>query len=87
MICFKIKEIAQTYCLEEDFIHICIENEWITPLDIEQEVLDQEDLGRLFLIQDLRNTMGVNDEAIPVIMHLLDQIYWLKNKVGLTSVL
>ncbi len=77
---YAIGEIVKIYKLEEDFIHICIQNQWIIPL--KNEVLDQEDLARLLLIKDLQYAMGVNDEAIPVIMHLLDQIYWLKNKLN-----
>ena len=78
---YKITEVTKVYNLEEDFIRICITNQWITPLDEKQGVLDEEDLGRLFLIKDLRLTMGVNDEAVPIIMHLLDQIYWLKKRI------
>jgi chaperone modulatory protein CbpM len=30
------------------------------------------------LIDDLRNDLGVNDEAVPVVLDLLDQIYSLR---------
>jgi chaperone modulatory protein CbpM len=81
MTCYPIRDIINIYHFEEDFVHICIQNEWIVPMDTENGLLDQEDLGRLFLIKDLRYSMGVNDEAIPVLMHLLDQVYWLRKKI------
>ena len=78
---YEISEIIKLYNMEESFVHICIQNQWITPFDEPQGILDKEDLGRLFLIRDLQYTMGVNDEAIPIIMHLLDQIYWIKKNI------
>jgi chaperone modulatory protein CbpM len=79
---YHINDLVQIYHLEEPFIHICIKNQWIVPLDSENDILDQEDVGRLFLIKDLQYTLGVNDAAVPVIMDLLDQVYWLRKKAG-----
>jgi chaperone modulatory protein CbpM len=39
------------------------------------------DLARARLIWDLRNELGVNDEAVPVVLDLLDQIYSLRRLV------
>ncbi len=36
--------------------------------------LDEEDLARARLIWELQNDFGVNDEAIPLILHLIDQL-------------
>jgi chaperone modulatory protein CbpM len=36
------------------------------------------DLARARLILDLRGAMGINDEGIDVILHLVDQIYGLR---------
>ncbi len=80
MCTYPINDLVQIYRLEKSFIRICIKNQWIIPLDSKNVILDQEDVGRLLLIKDLRHNLGVNDAAIPVIMHLLDQVYWLKNR-------
>jgi chaperone modulatory protein CbpM len=37
-------------------------------------IFDEEDLARIRLIYELQMDMGVNDEAIPVILHLVDQL-------------
>lgn len=33
------------------------------------------DVARLRLIQDLRHGMGISDDALPVVLRLLDQLY------------
>jgi chaperone modulatory protein CbpM len=57
----------------EEIIHF-IEEKWINPIDIELNMLDDEDVCRILLIQDLKVKLGVNDEAVPVILHLVDQL-------------
>ncbi|WP_130472624.1 chaperone modulator CbpM [Candidatus Magnetaquicoccus inordinatus] len=79
---YEIHEIIKLYQLDENFVRVCIDNQWIIPADVEGGVLDQEDLSRLLLINDLRFSMDINEEAIPVIMQLLDQIYWLKKQLS-----
>ncbi len=39
------------------------------------------DLARVRLIGDLRRDLGVNDEAIPVVLDLIDQIHGLRGLV------
>ena len=39
------------------------------------------DLARARLIADLRGDLGVNDEAIPVVLDLIDQIHGLRRLV------
>jgi chaperone modulatory protein CbpM len=53
-----------------------VRREWIRP-ESERE-LDQEDVARIRLILELQNELGVNDEGIPLILHLLDQLYYLR---------
>jgi hypothetical protein len=46
----------------------------LNPGNKAQYVFDQEDIARIQLIWDLKSQMGVNDEAVPVIMRLVDQL-------------
>jgi chaperone modulatory protein CbpM len=39
------------------------------------------DLARAQLIADLRNDFGVNDEAVPIVLDLMDQVYSLRHLV------
>jgi hypothetical protein len=73
---YEITEIIELYEVNEIFIFDCIEREWIIPLDTNKKILDREDIGRMLLIKDLKEDFGVNDESIPIILHLIDQLNW-----------
>jgi len=47
---------------------------WIAPADWENQLLDEEDIARARLIWELQQEFGVNDEAVPIILNLIDQI-------------
>lgn len=78
---YEITEIIEIYQLNEIFIYECIEREWIRPSDTEEKLLDQEDIARILLIKDLKEVFGVNDESIPIILHLIDQIHGFKSQL------
>jgi chaperone modulatory protein CbpM len=40
------------------------------------------DIARVRLIRHLRTELDVNDQAIPVVLHLLDQLYETRNAVN-----
>jgi chaperone modulatory protein CbpM len=56
-----------------------IEAGWVTP---RQHPVGRDfselDLARVQLICDLKDELGINDEAVPVILDLLDQIYGMR---------
>jgi chaperone modulatory protein CbpM len=79
---YEITEIIELYQLNEVFICDCIDREWIIPTNTEQRLLDQEDIARILLIKDLKEVFGVNDESIPIILHLIDQIHGLKSRLS-----
>ena len=43
-----------------------------------QLLFDEADRARIRLIVELRRDLEVNDEAVPVVLRLLDQIYGLR---------
>jgi chaperone modulatory protein CbpM len=55
---------------------------WIVPPQTEPEVAFSDvDLARAQLIRDLRDDLGVNDEGIEVILHLVDQVHGLRRSM------
>jgi chaperone modulatory protein CbpM len=59
-----------------------IRREWVlvehpSVQETEWEV-DEEDLARIRLILELRGDFGVNDESVPIILHLVDQLHALR---------
>ena len=56
-----------------------VEASWLRPRQ-EEDTADfsDADLARARLIHDLKQDMGVNEEAIPIILDLLDQVHGLR---------
>lgn len=68
-------EEASHFCgVPTDIILRFISEDWIRPFDIEGTFLDDEDIARVKLIWELYNEFEVNDEAMPIILHLIDQL-------------
>jgi chaperone modulatory protein CbpM len=63
-----------------------VEAGWLIPDQIDTgRRYSEVDLARAHLIRDLRD-LGVNDEGIPVILDLIDQIYGIRRMMrGLLS--
>lgn len=56
-----------------------VEQEWVLPVEQDGRWLfDESDVARIALIQELRGDMAVNDEAVPIVLRLLDQLYGLR---------
>ena len=60
-----------------------IEQHWVLPVEDEGTYLfDDADVARVHLIAELRRDMGVNEEAMPVVLRLLDQVYSLRRALA-----
>ncbi len=65
-----------------------VEQRWVLPELAEESGgaaayrFDEVDLARLRLIAELRRDFDVNEEAMPVILQLLDQVYALRRALG-----
>jgi len=63
-----------------------IEAGWLRPRHVQQGWrFSTIDLARAQLILDLRGPMGVNEEGIGVILHLVDQIHGLRRALRATT--
>jgi chaperone modulatory protein CbpM len=83
---YVIHEVAQRIGVNDDFVIHCLRCEWISPAKaaesgLETCELDEEDLARLQLIRELRDEFGVNDEAVPIILRLIDQVHWMRARM------
>ena len=59
-----------------------IVNEWVRAEGGPGQYVFQEiDVARVRLIQELRHDMQVNEEALPVVLSLLDQLYALRRRM------
>jgi chaperone modulatory protein CbpM len=71
----KLTDAAECCGVQPEVIVRFIKYEWIAPVDAENEMLDEEDVARARLILQLQREFGVNDEAVPIILHLIDQLH------------
>ena len=74
-----LHEASQSCGVSSELIIRFISFEWIKPAERAEEVeehylFDEEDIARVRLIFNLQNDFGVNDESIPIILNLIDQL-------------
>lgn len=82
LITFHITEAAEKCSLDQESILQFISEEWITPKDKGRLLFDEDDVCRIQLIAELKNDLGVNNEGIPIILHLVDQLHHLHFKLS-----
>ncbi len=60
-----------------------IKQGWVLPVEEKGRFLfDEADVARVRLIAELRHDLGVNEEAVPVVLRLLDQVYALRKALA-----
>jgi len=60
-----------------------IERDWVLPImEDDKYVFDDADLARARLIAELHRDLGVNEEAMPIVLRLLDQVYGLRSALA-----
>ena len=76
---WTIQQVVAEIEVSEGEVTRWIEQSWVLPGEEEGELLfDDVDRARIQLIVELRRDLEVNDEAIPVVLRLLDQVYGLR---------
>lgn len=79
----RITAVAELFSdLGEAELITWVERGWVCPEPAGNEWIFQEvDVARVRLIHDLRASMDVDDEALPVVLSLLDQVYDLRGQL------
>lgn len=68
--------------LPEPELTAWVERGWVRPVASGTEwVFEDIDVARVRLIHDLRYAMAVQDELMPLVLSLLDQIYALRGQM------
>ncbi len=73
---YAFVEVIELADIDLPTLDLFIQREWVCPSA--EDCLDQEDLARIELIQDIRQRFEANDEAVSLILHLMDQLYYLR---------
>ena len=75
---YALTEVSEIWGFEHSYVVHCIRSHWVVPAEPSEIQLDEEDIARLKLIQELQQDLGVNDESMPIILHLLDQLNFIR---------
>lgn len=60
-------------------LRIWLKHGWVLPEQKSHGLIFSEiDIARLHLIHQLKNDLAVNDEAIPIVLSLIDQVHGLR---------
>ena len=68
--------------LQADELERWIAERWVLPESDARGYLFQEvDVARIRLIVDLRHDLAIGEEALPLVLNLLDQVYALRRRL------
>ncbi len=74
--------LAQVEGLTVTRLRVCVEQSWVKPARTDSGLsFDQLDVARLRLICELTEDLAVNDEALPVVLSLIDQTHSLQRRL------
>ena len=77
------REFLERARLDRRTLAVWIEEEWLIPARTADELAFTDmDVARVNLIHDLKDKMGVNDEGLGVVLHLLDQMHALRRALA-----
>ncbi|MBC7691663.1 MAG: hypothetical protein H7222_07820 [Methylotenera sp.] len=75
---YALAEVSEIWGFEHAYVVHCVRSHWVVPAEPIEVRFDEEDVARLKLIRELQTELGVNDDAIPIILHLLDQLNYIR---------
>ena len=74
-----IEQVVAEIKVDQGEIVSWIERSWVLPSEAGGGYLfDEADLARVRLIAELRRDLEVGEEAMPLVLRLLDQVYTLR---------
>ena len=75
-------EFLQRARIDQQTLEVWLHEEWIIPNRLSTDMeFTEMDMARALLIVDLKERLGVNDDGVGVILHLVDQIHGLRQLV------
>jgi chaperone modulatory protein CbpM len=73
------QEFLSSAGLQVQTLELWLEQQWLIPDQTSAEItFSDADVARAHLIRDLKGDLGVNDEGVDVILHLIDQLHGLR---------
>lgn len=74
--------LARITALDPSRLALCMAQDWVRPRQGENgPAFDQTDLARLRLISELTEIWDIDDNAMPLILSLLDEVVALRRRI------
>ncbi len=70
--------IAKIQHLTVTRLRVWVQQGWIRPVAKAEEAFTEADMARAALIRDLEDKLGFDEEQVPVLLSLIDQIHGLR---------
>lgn len=78
----EINDFLAQSGIDRQLLEEWIEREWLLPeRKAQRTILSEIDAARARFIRDLKYDLGVNDEGVEVVLHLVDQLHGLRQAV------
>ena len=76
----SLNQVLAEFEISRQELELWIAESWVLPERAGEDLaFDEIDVARLRLIAELRRDLAVNDEAVPLILHLIDELHLLRN--------
>lgn len=77
-----LAEVLAEFSLSQDELLMWIERRWVLPLaEGGDYVFGEADVARVQMIVELHRDMAIDDEAMSVVLDLLDKLYALRRQM------
>lgn len=75
-------DIVSEFGIGQDELHLWVEKRWVLPLQEDgQFTFSDGDVARVQIIVDLRRDLAIDEEAMSVVLDLLDKLYGLRRQM------
>src|SRR5256885_721927 len=75
-------DIVSEFQLDHDELRLWVERQWVLPLEQDgQFTFSEGDVARVQMIVDLRRDLAIDEEAMTVVLDLLDKLYGLRRQM------
>ncbi len=80
---YDLAQVCEICRVHEDLIFRFVSYSWIKPA--QENIFDREDLARIRLIHQLQEHFGVNDEAVSIVLNLVDQLNRIHREIKIAG--
>ena len=75
-------DVIAEFRLDRDELLLWIERRWILPVSQDGDyVFAEADIARVQMIADLRHDLDIDEDAMPVVLDLLDKLYGVRRQM------